>query len=112
MLVDDRSVVDLLVNGDSGVNVGVLDGLPVDHGLDGLVDVVVNVLLRKTTSLVWAGRSMRLWGTYSSDGRGGHHGPVDIANLLGVVVKVSLLLKLLPVLGEHVLIEIRPSIES
>ena len=47
MLVDDGSVVDLLVDGDGGVNVGVLDSLPVDHGLDGLVDVVVDVLLRK-----------------------------------------------------------------
>jgi len=107
--VDDGSVVDLLVDGDGGVNVGVLDSLPVDHGLDGLVDVVVDVLLRKTTSLVCAGRSVRLRGTYSSDGRGGHHGPVDIADLLGVAVKGSLLLKLLPVLGEHVLIQIRPS---
>lgn len=47
MLVNDRSVVNLLVNGDGGVNVGVLDGLPVDDRLDGLVDVVVDVLLRK-----------------------------------------------------------------
>lgn len=39
VLVDDGSVVDLLVDGDGGVNVGVLDGLTVDDGLDGLVDL-------------------------------------------------------------------------
>jgi hypothetical protein len=44
VLVNNRSVVNLLVDGDGGVNVGVLDGLPVDDRLDGLVDVVVNVL--------------------------------------------------------------------
>jgi hypothetical protein len=44
VLVNNRSVVNLLVDGDGGVNVGVLDGLPVDNRLDGLVDVVVNVL--------------------------------------------------------------------
>lgn len=37
--MDDGSVVDLLVDGDGGVNVGVLDGLTVDDGLDGLVDL-------------------------------------------------------------------------
>jgi len=44
VLVNNRSIVDLLVDGDRGVNVGVLDGLPVDNRLDGLVYVVVYVL--------------------------------------------------------------------
>ena len=84
MLVNDRSVVNLLVNGDGGVNVGVLDGLPVDDRLDGLVDVVVDVL--------------------GGNGGGGLELTVGLADLLGVPVKGSLLLELLPVLGEHVVL--------
>jgi len=84
VLVDDGSVVDLLVDGDGGVNVGVLDGLTVDDGLDGLVDVVVDVL--------------------GGNGRGGSQSPVHITDLLGIPVKGPLLLELLPVLGEHIML--------
>jgi len=82
VLVNNRGIVDLLVDGDGGVNVGVLDGLPVDDRLDGLVDVVVDVL--------------------GGNSGGGNHVPVDIINNLAVGVKVSLLLELLSVLGKHV----------
>jgi len=84
VLVNDRSVVNLLVNGDGGVNVGVLDGLPVDDRLDGLVDVVVDVL--------------------GGNGRGGGQASLGLTDLLGVPVEGSLLLELLPVLGEHVVL--------
>lgn len=84
MLVNDRSVVNLLVNGDGGVNVGVLDGLPVDDRLNGLVDVVVDVL--------------------GGNGGGGGQGSLGLTDLLGVPVEGSLLLELLPVLGEHVVL--------
>jgi len=82
VLVNNRGIVDLLVDGDGGVNVGVLDGLPVDDRLDGLVDVVVDVL--------------------GGNSGGGNHVPVNIINNLAVGVKVSLLLELLSVLGKHV----------
>jgi len=84
VLVNNRSIVDLLVDGDGGVNVGVLDGLPVDDRLDGLVDVVVDVL--------------------AGNGGGGNHVTVNIIDNLGVGVQVPLLLQLLPVLGEHVML--------
>jgi len=84
VLVNNRSIVDLLVDGDGGVNVGVLDGLPVDDRLDGLVDVVVDVL--------------------AGNGGGGDHVTVNIIDNLGVGVQVPLLLQLLPVLGEHVML--------
>jgi len=84
VLVNNRSIVDLLVDGDGGVNVGVLDGLPVDNRLDGLVDVVVDVL--------------------AGNGGGGNHVTVNIIDNLGVGVQVPLLLQLLPVLGEHVML--------
>jgi len=82
VLVNNRGIVDLLVDGDGGVNVGVLDGLPVDDRLDGLVDVVVDVL--------------------GGNSGGGNHVPVNVINNLAVGVKVSLLLELLSVLGKHV----------
>jgi len=83
-LVYDRSIGDSLNDGDGGVNVGGLDGLPLDDGLDGLVDVVVNVLV--------------------GNGRSSGQSPLGVSDGGGVLVSVPLLLELLPVLGEHVVL--------
>jgi hypothetical protein len=77
-------LTDSLNDGDGGMNVGGLDGLPLDDGLDGLVDVVVNVLV--------------------GNGRSSGQSPLSVSDSGGVLVSVPLLLELLPVLGEHVVL--------
>lgn len=81
-LVNDRGVVNTLVNGHGGVDGGRLDGLTLDHGLDGLVNVVVDVLVGDSRS-----------SSLCADG---------LRNGLSVLVHSALLLELLAVLGQHV----------
>lgn len=82
--MNDGSVVDSLVNGNGGVNGGGSDGLSLNDRLDGLVNVVVNVL-------VGDGGSGTLVSNGTRDG-------------LSVDVSLSLLLELLSVLREHVVL--------
>lgn len=69
---------------DGGVNVSRGEGFTLDDGLDGLVDVVVDVLVGLNTA--------------------GNLLPNDGGNSLGVVVGVSLFLQLGSVLGDHVVL--------
>lgn len=80
----NRGVLNLFVNGDGGVDLGGLDGFPVNDGLNGLVNVVVDVL-----------------GGY---GLSGGQSPLGLTNNLSVLVQGPLLLELLPVLGKHVML--------
>ena len=78
--------MDLLVDGHGGVDVSRSQGFTLDDGLDGLVNVVVDVLVGLNTA----------GGLLSDDGGNG----------LGVVVGVSLLLQLGSVLGDHVVLRL------
>ncbi len=83
-LVNDRSLVDLLVDWDGVVNGGWSDGLLLNHRLDSLVNVVVDVL-------VGDGTVVCLCAFY-------------LADLLTVLVHGSHTLELLSVLWEHLLL--------
>lgn len=84
VLVNNRSIVNLLVDGDGGVDVSGLDGLLLDDWLDGLVDVVVDVLVGNRRSL-----NVR---------------PLRLPNGSRIPVQVPLLVQLLLVLWEHVVL--------
>ena len=83
-LVNDRSLVDLLVDGGGLVDNGRLDRLALDDGLDGLVDVVVLM-------------SVDVGADVSS-------GALGVKDVGGVLVEVALLGELGLVLGKHVLL--------
>jgi len=83
-LVNDRSLVDFLVDAGGVVDNGGLDGLTLDHGLDRLVDVVVFVGVDVGTQV--------------------SVGALHVVDNLLVGVERALLVELLLVLGEHVLL--------
>ena len=83
-LMDDRSIVDLLVDTDGLVNNSRLNGLTLDNGLNSFVNVVVLVLVNVLTKM-----SSR---------------PLNIPSALHVLVHCTLLVQLSLMLGEHLLL--------
>jgi hypothetical protein len=83
-LVHDRSLVNSLVDGDGVVNGGRSDGLLLDHRLDSLVNVVVDVLIGNSAVVCF--------------------GALYLADLLRVLVHGSHTLELLSVFWEHLLL--------
>lgn len=86
VLMNNRSIVDLLVNGDGGVDVSRLDGLLLDDWLDGLVHVVVDVLVGNRRSL-----NVR---------------PLRLPHGSRIPVQLPLLLQLLLVLRKHIVLRL------